>query len=381
MHGIEIFKPGRHTAMNGTVVDITAADLQASAAAYNPALHEAPLVIGHPAENGPAWGWTTGLSYAEERLLANAGQVDVDFAEMVASGKFKKRSASFYPPDSPRNPVPGVYYLRHIGFLGALPPVVKGLKDINFGEEEGLLVFSEVEVSPAEPEKKGAGMKNRAQFCDDCSEQCCIPACPTGAISMSEGKGAVIAADKCTLCRKCTQACCMMESPVWGMEVANYAEQAAAKDGEIGTLTAERDSLRLDLTTLRTAQRKAEFESFCEGLPTKISPVMKPAVIAMMLRLDGEAAIEFGEGDNKTTKAPLEIYQEELKAAPDVVSFSEVATKAKAAGGTKEKKSDGTEFGENVDADRLDLHNQVLEFMDANPDKSYDQALTIVQKQ
>ncbi len=53
-------------------------------------------------------------------------------------------SASFYLPDSPSNPKPGVLYLRHVGFLGAQPPSVKGLKQVSFSEqEEGVVEFAD----------------------------------------------------------------------------------------------------------------------------------------------------------------------------------------------------------------------------------------------
>ncbi len=62
---------------------------------------------------------------------------------MVASGKFKKVSAAFYLPDSPNNPHKGVLSLRHVGFLGAMPPAVKGLKQVEFAEDDDFVVFSE----------------------------------------------------------------------------------------------------------------------------------------------------------------------------------------------------------------------------------------------
>ena len=43
----------------------------------------------------------------------------------------KKRSASFYPDGR----------LRHVGFLGAAPPAVKGLADIGFTAEEDHITF------------------------------------------------------------------------------------------------------------------------------------------------------------------------------------------------------------------------------------------------
>ena len=143
MKGIHIFKAGDHTDSQGTAASFSESVLKATAEAYDPKLHEAPIVIGHPKSNGPAWGWISGMAFSEEGLTANPDQVDADFEEMVEKGRFKKVSASFYQPDSPNNPVPGVYYLRHVGFLGAQPPAIKGLKDIEFKEdEEGVVEFA-----------------------------------------------------------------------------------------------------------------------------------------------------------------------------------------------------------------------------------------------
>jgi hypothetical protein len=140
---IQIFKPGTHTAMSGVALNFTEADLIASAAAYDPALHEAPIVVGHPKADAPAYGWVKSLAYADG-LQADPHQVDAAFAELVQQGRFKKVSASFYTPDAPSNPAPGVYYLRHVGFLGAQPPAVKGLKQAEFADNEsGTIEFSE----------------------------------------------------------------------------------------------------------------------------------------------------------------------------------------------------------------------------------------------
>jgi hypothetical protein len=148
---IEIFKPGRHVAMNGAAFDFSESDLAATVAAYDPTLHEAPLVVGHPRTDDPAYGWTQSIALAEGgKLLAVPRDVDPAFAELVNSRRFSKVSASFYPPDSPANPVPGVYYLRHVGFLGAQPPAVKGLKSPSFSDGDAdfiTLEFSEIETT------------------------------------------------------------------------------------------------------------------------------------------------------------------------------------------------------------------------------------------
>jgi hypothetical protein len=144
---IEIFRAGDYPQGK-----FSPEDLDQIVAAYNPALHEAPLVVGHPADNKPAYGWVAELKREGPTLLARAKDVVPAFEEMVKAGLFKKRSASFY-----RNyPEAGKLYLRHVGFLGAQPPEVKGLKDVFvelFGEGDGVEVL-EVEFAATEEEKE-----------------------------------------------------------------------------------------------------------------------------------------------------------------------------------------------------------------------------------
>jgi hypothetical protein len=147
MQRIHIFRAGKHTPMQGGALSFSEGDLAAMAAAYSPALHEAPIVIGHPAADAPAYGWVGSLTATADGLFAEPRQVDTAFAEMVDKGRFKKVSASFYGPTAPGNPAPGGWYLRHVGFLGAQPPAVKGLKPVEFaGTDEGVVT---VEFSDA----------------------------------------------------------------------------------------------------------------------------------------------------------------------------------------------------------------------------------------
>jgi arsenate reductase-like glutaredoxin family protein len=122
---IEIFRAGNHTDSNGRTRTWTRDDLDKTVASYNPEHNEAPVVIGHPQNNGPAYGWVEGLKRVGDLLVAKLKQVEPQFAEMVKAGRYKKRSASFYADGS----------LRHIGFLGAVPPAIKGLKDFIFNED------------------------------------------------------------------------------------------------------------------------------------------------------------------------------------------------------------------------------------------------------
>lgn len=139
----EIFRAGTRTDANGNTVTINEADLAAAAQAYDPKVHEAPIVVGHPKADAPAYGWVKSLGVQNGVLTADFDQVDEGFADLVKAGRYKKVSASFYPPTSPNNPKPGIWTLRHVGFLGAQPPAVKGLSAISFAEGEVYVEFAE----------------------------------------------------------------------------------------------------------------------------------------------------------------------------------------------------------------------------------------------
>ena len=43
--------------------------------------------------------------------------------------------------------MPGKWYLRHVGFLGAAAPAVKGLKPVEFADDGGGVVFADLEFA------------------------------------------------------------------------------------------------------------------------------------------------------------------------------------------------------------------------------------------
>lgn len=146
MKPIEIFKAGKRKDAHGTEVTLTRADLENVVKAYDVNVFEAPVVIGHPEHNHPAYAWVKGLKLEGDILKAELHQVDPAFSEMVSNGRYKKISASFYLPQSESNPKKGSLYLRHVGFLGAMAPAIKGLRNPTFSEnEEGVIDFS---ISP-----------------------------------------------------------------------------------------------------------------------------------------------------------------------------------------------------------------------------------------
>jgi hypothetical protein len=167
---VEIFKTGVHTDSNGNTRTWSKQDLDHIASRYNPTVHEAPVVIGHPKENAPAYGWVESLKREGDTLFANLKDLVPEFVDLLKRKLYKKRSVSIYPDIS----------LRHIGFLGAKPPAVKGLADIEFSDdnaitiddpiyEDGQGMYSEAEmrdlIEKAKAEGEGRGLiKARTEY-------------------------------------------------------------------------------------------------------------------------------------------------------------------------------------------------------------------------
>ena len=145
--------------MEGKSVTLTIPMLQALANAYSPRLHEAPLVIGHPEHDAPAYGWVTSLTFSDGALQAETSQCN-ELRQLIDAGHYKKVSASFYEPDAEGNPTPTKYYLRHVGFLGAIPPSIKGLRAVSFaGSTRGVVTFGIATNG-------GAGAQSNRQIAD-----------------------------------------------------------------------------------------------------------------------------------------------------------------------------------------------------------------------
>jgi hypothetical protein len=355
---IEIFKPGKHTAMNGAVLNFSESDLAASAAAYDPAKHEAPLVIGHPKHDDPAYGWVKSMSFADG-LDAEPHQVDPAFAEMVGRGAFKKVSASFYTPDSPQNPVPGIYYLRHVGFLGAQPPAVKGLRAPEFAEnEEGVIEFADWS------DMQNASLWRRmrewiiGRFGLDEADKI-IPDYAVGAL---EDDARQEAADEPT--------------PQFSEPSPKGDDMSAEDKARLTALEEENTRLKAEGATRAGAERHAAHASFAEGLMQagKLLPAQKDVCVATLDFFAGQdTEVSFGEGDAK--KPLVDGFKEFLSALPKQVEFSEVAKPENGGGATA---SIAAPPGYTVDAAGAETHAKALSYQEAHEGVDYITAVKAV---
>jgi hypothetical protein len=134
---IEVFRSGTHTDSGGNTATYTKSDLAAIANNYNSELSKdesaiAPIVKGHPKTDSPALGWVGQLKVSGDKLLAKIKQVLPEFANEVKEGRYKKVSIALYPGN----------VLRHIGFLGATAPAIRGLKPVSFADKGDYVEFS-----------------------------------------------------------------------------------------------------------------------------------------------------------------------------------------------------------------------------------------------
>jgi len=356
---IHVFRPGRHMTMKGQSLQFSEADVSRMAQVYDPAVHEAPLVVGHPSADAPAYGFVASLSAAGDgQLHATPHQVNADFAELVASGTYKHVSASFYTPGSPGHPLKGqagedAYYLRHVGFLGAQPPAIKGLQPVEFADgEEGVVEFSEA-WNPAPGvlarflrrlretwvDEKGVEAADkllppyeiesleRAAAESDVRQQLAwekerglTPAFAEVAKAMD---GAAQAAGKAT-----DAVADLVGSAAFAEAAAALARREAELAEREAAIASQAAQQELAAAEAVAAQRVAEHAAFAERLASTavaaILPRDVPVVAAILGAVEGgaPATVSFGEGEEVATGDAVRRFLEGL---PRVVEYGELS--------------------------------------------------------
>lgn len=316
MQPFELFQPGTHTDSAGRTLTFPPSAVRETADAYDPALHEAPIVVGHPAEDAPAYGWVEGLSFDGGRLKAHVRDVEPQFDELVRAGRYRKVSAAFYHPDSATNPKPGVWYLRHVGFLGAQPPAIKGLKPIEFRDGDGDVVtvtaaFGEADGWALTRLLRGLRDLIAARFSVDEAEQ----ALPNDIIDMVDVTPPVLAPPPGYQEKKMPD-----NSKAAAEQAAREAACAAREErlaGEEAEMAARRAALARD-------ELRAQAAAFLEPLVAegRVLPADAAGLTMLLSWTDDTETAQFGEGEPATTRAFIEGF---LTRLPRQVEFRELA--------------------------------------------------------
>ena len=134
----QIFRAGTHTPMSGRPLSFAPEDLASIACRYNWRKDLAPICLGHPADNAPSYGEVTDLFAEQGKLFAHA-LVSPGLVMAVRNGHYKFVSPSFNLPAG--RTATHLAELRHVGFLGATPPAVKGMPPLSFAEAKDPVVL------------------------------------------------------------------------------------------------------------------------------------------------------------------------------------------------------------------------------------------------
>nr|WP_321511119.1 hypothetical protein [uncultured Celeribacter sp.] len=371
---IEVFRSGTFTPMQGDPITYSASDLKAIADAYDPETAPAPIVVGHPNTDAPAYGWIESFDYdaTEDRLFANAGQIEPAFADLVKSGRFKKVSMSFFAPSQGHNPVPGTWYPKHLGFLGAAAPAVSGLKNAHFAGEAGvtfaaaygergfeeaaslfrslreflLLNFEKKDVDDALP-------SYQIDWLDDMEIQ------KPHALGFSAG-GLVPGKSV---------------SPQPKEPEKEPAVTKPQLDPAFATREAELSDREKKLADREKSLSHTEHTAFAESLVEagKLLPASKDKVVAILDAVPGDNAVSFSEGGDEI---PLgQAIRDVLEAQPQVVTYGALNLEG---GPGDDRPAQFAADGHAVDPASLATHQKAEAFRKQNPGTSYLDAVKAV---
>lgn len=267
MKWCEIFKTGKHTDSAGVEKEWTLEDLNTIVSNFQTVNPDVPICCGHVKSNSPAYGWVDNLRIEGDKLYASFKDVQNEFKEAVNKGLFRTRSISLSPE----------LILRHVAFLGAMPPAIKGMEQFCFNESDENDFNIEFSIYGGE--------------------------------NMTDNQEPEI-----------TQ-------PGVSDSVSDFNEQMKEKEEVIQKLKKELDENRLK-------SLKHEYEDFCDKAISEgnITPAQKGAVLDILFA-NTDTSINFEDGSTKTSN---EVFKDFIKSLHQI-EFSDIAGDDKVSEEDKDK--------------------------------------------
>lgn len=389
---IETFRPGKHTSSQGVELVFTAEQLADLAQHYDPVNAPAPIVLGHPTMDAPAFGWAAGFTYdaERERLDADLGDdLDPQFTAAVESGKFRKVSLALFPPSHSANPKPGHWYPRHIGFLGAAAPAVTGLKPVAFADGQPFhfgagtdrdLVEAEFACSASGWAVRDAFGRIRDFFIDKFGLEVADKALPSylvESVNPPEPSTSYTAPGT----KPPTDPAPAGPTPE-EVTMSTNQKTPAELQAEIDRLTAANTQLTTAATKAARDRATSDAASFCAQLVTerKLRPADVDALSAALVPAFMAEPVTFGAGDAAKTESPAAVLRRVLGASAVVIDTTE---KTPGAASQRDRASGSPSFaapaGVEVDAEQDRIHRKAKELQAANANLSFADAVSQAQ--
>lgn len=258
---IKIMTTGTHTDSAGREHHYTTAKLDKLASNYEARTEDAALVLGHPKNSDPAYGWLKQVRRFGEDLCAYVAQIPDTIRKAVDNKRYKYVSLS-HTPD---------LRIRHVGLLGAVPPGVKGLGEVSFAKGEDLTT---VDINFSEPVTPA-------------TEDDMDPA--------------------------------LMEKRIKELEDRVKALESEVKTERDGKEKAEKEleTAKAEFAEAAAERRRVDLESRVDKLIAdgRVLPAQKAEVLAFCEAMDDGTEISFNEGDGKKTL--VDHYLTGLEKQPD----------------------------------------------------------------
>jgi hypothetical protein len=350
-------------------------DVAQAAATYDPALSESPMVVGHPKLDAPAYGWAKSLTAKNGVLYAEPHQVDPAFADMVNAGRYKKRSASFYLPDTPGNPTPGKFYLRHIGFLGAAAPAVKGLRDAQFADGGEAVEFA-APVSYLGRTLTDVLQRMRDWFVETQGAEKADQIIPQWQLrsidELTHADDAVPGAIPATAFAAPAAAGTTVETT---MSNPDQTAEFAERETQLNTRQTDLDNREKALKAREDKARRDDAAEFAEQLVQdgRLLPRFQAPVVELLLAQPA-APISFAEGDATVSKPSGELLRELLGSLPKQIDFAEKSGARSAPAAVEFAAPHGTV----IDASRADTYARAKAYQAQHPNTDWLAAVRAV---
>lgn len=355
---IEVFRTGTFTPMQGEPISYTASDLKQIADVYDRETAPAPVVVGHPTTDAPAYGWAESFDFdaASGRLHATVGELDPAFCEAVKAGRYKKISLSFFPPDAPANPTPGGWYPKHIGFLGGAAPAVSGLRNASFADADQLVTFTADFGEPGFEQAASLFRGLREYIIEKFGLEEADKALPGYRIDWLDETSIAQPAGRPSFANP------EQEPDVTEKNTADFAAREAAIADKERAIAERESKLAHD-----------DNVAFAEQLVTegRVIPASRDHLVAILDALPVDGAVSFADVKDVPLARAL---RDLLSAQPKVISFGQVEVGDAPHGADVAFAADGKA----VDPEGLALHQRALAYQQKNPGTDYLAAVRAV---
>ena len=345
---IDVARAGTWRDMNKREVKLTAETLAAIAADYADA-DPAPVVVGHPETDAPAYGWVERLRVTGDRLQAKLCDIAPQFRDSVARGAYRGRSIALRDGR-----------LAHLGFLGGRPPAIPGLAPTRFGAPaDNVIEFAadarQVAVLAAPGDRRGwrvlarilRSLRDRIVASDGI--EAADRALPDwnieqiASLAQEDGKtGAALALGGADFSAASAQAGATVSAtrttkPSGDEDMtgkSDHAADIAAREKDLAEREAKLAAEEVELTRSQAeAVAAARFAKADAALDAhvkagRILPAERPGLAALMasLPVDDGAVLAFAGSDGRTDKkAPAAVLEALLSALPARVDYQERA--------------------------------------------------------